>query len=353
MRPPRINTNDLLQDQQDLLQVVSVSAAAISSIKCLTQSNTPTHHQSILSASSERTIVNEGTLLHASTSQLGGDHDYDVLPPSSPASDCLPVVTDTGEQLDDGHHEWEDIADETLIGSDFALPSSPHKQRAIPVAIGGRSNKVLMYADSSDPGIIPTSPIKHHNRRKKTAKYAARTREERKLSRVAEAEADAAERQAYMDEVLTMFVEKGILFGDFLKYALDNANRGWLWDNIFKERGLIRKALDVLASSRNSPTGRREMMSWALDAVCRDIYEEGEQATKSGILRVKPAMITADFVRAFDCLDLFKQVAKICPSMVKVTRVFATTNRQTRVLSSTKDEKKQFVSTCNLLCYAV
>ncbi len=38
------------------------------------------------------------------------------------------------------------------------------------------------------------------------------------------------------------------------------------------------------------------------------------------------------------------RVEKICPSMVKLTRTFATTNRQTRSMTPKKNEKKSFVS---------
>ncbi len=146
------------------------------------------------------------------------------------------------------------------------------------------------------------------NRRRKAGKHAARTREALKFSRLAEAEAqaeaEAAERIAYMDNMLANLAKRNIPFGDLLQRAMEGADRGWLWDNIFKQKGSIRRVLDILVSSRNSPTGRAELTSWAIDVTCGVVYREGEETTKSGILRVKPGMINAEFIRQFDCLDL-------------------------------------------------
>ncbi|KLO09019.1 hypothetical protein SCHPADRAFT_834522 [Schizopora paradoxa] len=102
-------------------------------------------------------------------------------------------------------------------------------------------------------------------------------------------------------------------------------------------------------TSQNSPTGRAELHEWALDTVCESIYKEGEAVTASGIMRVKSDKITSEFVRKFDCVDLFNRIREACPSTARLLRVFATTNRQNRDMNEARKTKKNFVLSSALI----
>ncbi len=310
-------------------------------------------HSSVLSEANTDSAKSANTLFTVSASTLFAEDrlgTFKDLPPSSPTQSELPILTspildfqeiDLGEDWED----WEDVNDETLV--DIVLPSShgldsdtEPSQWFAPLASQNPAKGQICYTDSSDPGVAFTSPVTKDNRRKKSARRGASTRQGRKEVR------ESAEMQriaVQMDKILDSLQAEGIGFGALFKYALDTRAKGWLWENLFKFPGLAEKILDVFLSTRNSKTGRDATETWAVNVACRAVYREGERTTKSGILRVRPSDISASFVRKFNFKHLFGEVRHRCPNMIKILRSFATTNRQQKKMSDSLIEKKLLV----------
>lgn len=280
---------------------------------------------------------------------------FEGLPPSSPinelpiaSSPLLGAVTQE-EHLFEGD-DFEDINDETLVEID--LPSTPdsstRKARfknpsTSRSPYSGHRKGQIIYADSSDPGIIATSPAVGAKLRRKAAQKGAATRRRNQATQKALEQAEKQRVFQRMDKILDKLRAEGITFGALFKYALDTRPKGWLWQNIFKFNGLADSILDSLLSSRNSKTGQDIMREWAVKTTCRTIYREGERTTKSGMLRVRAGDINAELVRNFDYEKLFLGIRKCCPTTIQVFRAFATTNRQHKNMTEAKEAKKLLV----------
>ncbi|KLO05063.1 hypothetical protein SCHPADRAFT_947209 [Schizopora paradoxa] len=283
------------------------------------------------------------------------DCDSSSLPPSSMPSSPSFVggYQDDHFLSEDDDHAYQ--GDSTLVGSDIQLPSDSRPSRSQrQVKFREARETRILFADSSDPGVFETSPIRPTNQRQKATEKATESRAINTQIRLDEEDAETeradAHRKAFMNRILDELEDQNIPFVELFDYAIHKGSgRQWVWDAIFKKQGAMCSILDSLMTSQNSPMGRAELHEWALDTACNTIYKEGEAVTASGIMRVKSEMITSEFVRKFDCDDLFNRIREACPSTTRLLRAFATTNRQSRNMNEAKKTKKNFAVSSALI----
>lgn len=269
---------------------------------------------------------------------------YSPLPPSSPPESLhdLPI---------DGDHDesWADVdigeGDITLVADDSEPEESgAASHAAIP------TGPALLFASGSDPGLLPySSPHRKSNLTKRRVKNTDKTKKQNKTAREEHVEKKRLDTATFMQQTLDSLQSHGISFGDLFLFALDSerCNREWIWTNLFKPpiHDVVPKILNVLASTRNSNTGRRVLNDWAIDLVSKRVYDEGAKITKSGMLRVARDEINVSLIRDVDVNALFDRVRASCPVMTRIQTSFATTNRQQKSMTVVKSARKHFAST--------
>ncbi|KAI0675801.1 hypothetical protein C8Q78DRAFT_963648 [Trametes maxima] len=281
------------------------------------------------------------------TSPLSSPHPADShLPPSSPPQASSPWCTPR------------------RVAS--TIPSTPRASGTEQVISGAHAQSVERDDfPSSDSGPIASSPrvanlfkTKEQVIRRKAQKKRKETLTAQRAQRVA-----AQQERLHTDIAVTVKQQAEAAqkaSGDrehcFLKVIEDLSNVGASWgelvewicqpgvghgevrhEGMFRRAGQVERVLDLWVSS-NSKTGKAKVHEWVLNYMGKVVGQEGQAATKSGILLTRRMTISESFVLDFDLQKIHAELRVLCPSMALLMKEFSTTRRQ-------KQEANQLTTT--------
>lgn len=211
---------------------------------------------------------------------------------------------------------------------------------------------------SSDPGVIPSSPVIANNnesvqdvRRRKGQKKRKRTLADQQAVRdqtlqdelraVAEentrmqAQRDlevAQAREASFKAALEVLTNAGLTWGEFVHWICEPAcGRGNLRQRgMFEREGQVENVLDLWAT-KNSEKGEKKIHDWAVGYLGKVVSREADAATGSGILMSRRMVVDESFVLKFNLQDIHYRLRKSCPTMASLMFAFSTSKRQRKV----------------------
>ena len=274
-------------------------------------------------------------------------------------------------------------------------PHTPHhdlETHPSPLPIVNLGDGVrIIGADSSDPGVMYTSPAtqrvrkidqrdEHENDddadnesespvriiqetrkavvRRKAAKKRKQTLQARQQERDAEraavgqaavaANEDMISRAARQAErmreacfvaVLDTLKQNNQTWGNFVEWLSHPASKRAQerFDGLFKNRSRDSSTDDVqsqvgrildLWATQNSKTGRGDVHAWAMHYVCRVVNREATRVSREGILLTRPDAMTDSFLLSFDLSSIHERIRTLCPSTTELLRHLTTTRRQ-------------------------
>ena len=197
--------------------------------------------------------------------------------------------------------------------------------------------------------VIGTKEEKKAILRKKAVKKQkmtiARRQEEAKMLAASELAED-------VEEVLNFLDEKGLRFGQFLKFIFDprNPKGNVRWHQFFAYPGEVTEILDWWVSSKNSDTARNEVKDWAVNYVSELVGNEARKVTKSKILQTRKKVVDQQFVQAFNFPKLNKELKEVAPVGMRIIEKFGTSyHAEEKHTEKRKERTKMVCSTVNSL----
>ena len=198
----------------------------------------------------------------------------------------------------------------------------------------------LWGMDSSDPGVIFSSPVRNiADSRRKAQKARRKTLEQKQVS-------SAQNTETAFHEALNVLKLHGLTFGDLAAFVFDPAHmtRGWHWSNFFCKPEQVTHVLDSLICKDNSPTAWNTVLEWATRATIGLVSAEAHGMTKGGALRITDRNFDATFALGLNFDTLWNTVAEECPVTIKILQSICTTDRQRRDMEEKRAQHKHFVS---------
>ncbi|KAJ3541714.1 hypothetical protein NM688_g6046 [Phlebia brevispora] len=105
------------------------------------------------------------------------------------------------------------------------------------------------------------------------------------------------------------------------------------------------------AQDQTNPRGRAVMQDWILKRITKQVEREGENVTKSGLLRTEKRSIDAEFASSFSLRAIRTELDRLCPQTLRIITAFCTTRKQQLNLSDeSKDCKATLVTSAVLTC---
>ncbi|EJF56897.1 hypothetical protein DICSQDRAFT_150154 [Dichomitus squalens LYAD-421 SS1] len=127
----------------------------------------------------------------------------------------------------------------------------------------------------------------------------------------------------------------GQTWGDFVEWISTPTSGAaqQRYDGLFRPRerqtgrSQVVRILD-LWTTKNSPTGRRDVRTWATEYMERVVSQEATKATLDGVLMTRRQPISGDFFLSLSLSSIHDRVRTLCPTMASIMFAFSTTTRQ-------------------------
>ena len=128
-------------------------------------------------------------------------------------------------------------------------------------------------------------------------------------------------------------------WGNFVEWVSDPSSKQAQdrFDGLFKNRTLdpethqmntqVGRILDLWAS-RNSKTGREDVRTWAVRFTCNVINCEANVVSRDGVLLTRADRMTDSYLRSFNMSSVYERIRSLCPSTTEIMRHLTTTTRQ-------------------------
>ena len=131
-------------------------------------------------------------------------------------------------------------------------------------------------------------------------------------------------------ETLSFMATKGISFGDLVLYVSDPTMKEGeaRWSGFFGVPNRVATVLNFWVSSRNSNAARTAIHEWTLGYVSDVLNREGEDVTKSGLLRSEDKIVNKTYTVDFSLSSLYEKIKILAPSTTRLLHAFSTTRRQ-------------------------
>ena len=199
----------------------------------------------------------------------------------------------------------------------------------------------LWGGDSSDPGVLQSSPIRNRtDSRRKAQKAHQKTLEKKQVN-------TAEHRKQALQDALNVLESHALTFGDLAVFVFDPANlsRGWRWSNFFCKPDQVTRILDSWILNHNSPTSRKTVLEWATRVTVELVSAEAANMTKGGALRITERQFDTSLTLGLNFDSLADTVEEYCPATMCILQSISTTARQQKKMQRKKREHKHFVST--------
>ena len=155
----------------------------------------------------------------------------------------------------------------------------------------------------------------------------------------------ASELEEDVEEVLNLLEEKGLHFGQFLKFIFDprNSKGNVRWHQFFAYTGEATEILDWWVSSKNSDSARNEVKEWAVNYVSDLVGVEAKKVTKSKLLHTRKKVVDQQFVQAFNFSELNTELKESAPVGMRIIEKFGTSYRAEEKHSEKRKERTKMV----------
>lgn len=212
---------------------------------------------------------------------------------------------------------------------------------------GSPEDEPMFDNNPSSNGPVMSSPVKgtlaeqkEHLRRKATKKRKATIQRQQELA----SQLAANQLETNIQDVLDLLRERGVRFGEFLKFVFDpSKGQGNIrWQEFFARRGEASQILDWWTSSANSQSGRDEVESWATDYIAKQVAREAKEVTASKILQTKEKIIDQEFVMSFSFNSMHEKLNQFAPISMCIIKALSTSPNAER---GHKDRRKERTKT--------
>ena len=150
-----------------------------------------------------------------------------------------------------------------------------------------------------------------------------------------------------VEEVLDLLNQKGLRFGQFLKFIFnpENPQGNIRWHQFFAYTGEATEILNWWISSKNSETARNEVKEWAVKYVGCLVRDEAKTVTKLKILQTKDKIIDQDFIQAFSFSTLNKNLKESAPVSMHILERLSTSHHAEEKHTKRRRERTKMVNT--------
>lgn len=161
----------------------------------------------------------------------------------------------------------------------------------------------------------------------------------------------ASELEENVEEVLDFLNEKGLRFGEFLKFIFDPKNpKGHIrWHQFFAYTGEATEILDWWVSSKNSDTARNEVKDWAVNYVAGLVRDEAKKVTKSKLLQTRKKVVDQQFVQAFNFSKLNEELKDLAPVGMLMVEKLGTSYQAEEKHTEKRKERTKMVSSSTVM----
>ena len=131
-------------------------------------------------------------------------------------------------------------------------------------------------------------------------------------------------------ETLAFMAKRGITFGDLVLYVSDPTMKEGeaRWSGFFGVPNRVATVLNFWVSSRNSYSARTAIHEWTLGYVSDVLNREGEDVTKSGLLRSEDKIVNKSYTVDFSLSNLYEKIKRQAPATTQLLHAFSTTKCQ-------------------------